>query len=69
MANRWLVHVRTMSGCIFPQIWYDPPPKGYSGIDVVGEKLLIPQEVEADVPPDAVLSRVEALRRMRLAAA
>jgi len=68
MSQRFLVFVRTMSGLVFPQIWYDPPPKGYSGIDVVGDKLLIPQEVEADVPPDAVLARVEAIRRMRLAA-
>lgn len=68
MANRWLVHVRTMSGRVFPQIWHEPFV-GTAASYVVGEKLLIPQEVEADIPPDAVIARVEHLRRMRLAAA
>lgn len=68
MENRWLVFVQGMNGIVAPQIWYDPPPGGYTDTRVV-EKLLIPQEVEIGVSPDAVLARVEAIRRMRLAAA
>lgn len=67
MEKRWLVFVQGMSGIVTPQIWYVDFP--YTDTRVVGEKLLIPQEVEADISPDAVLARVEALRRMKLAAA
>lgn len=32
----YLVHVSTFSGLVFPQIWFDPPPRGYSEIKPIG---------------------------------
>lgn len=56
----YLVYVRSMSGTVGPQVWYDPPPRGYTGIDVVGERLPVSPHIlkMSDYRLDQIEARV-----------
>lgn len=63
---RFLVYVRSMSGIIGPQIWYEDFVG--TGLDVVGDKLRLPPDYDS-LDLDAVVERVQRIRRANLAAA